>query len=391
MPLGRRQPDSRYYRRRSVHSLCRRRARPSRGAGQNLPTRPSNSAAPDEAHSPNILNLRRLLGGRALAHRLQAEAMSTALARDRAVPSIASDVNSTSFVQSPSQRSSAVPASQQTDSEPFSALLDAAAAARQQTGAPANPPPTPQQPAISSPPQGSSFQSSSFQSNSFEPNSSPKSTAATKDRSNPQAETSPGEKSQPAPSANATAPTSPSPSNNTAPAQDSETTNPQSAGNPAAPLPPVPVDRNGLAQAPDPSPVQTLAASAAAVAAPAKRSPGDKKGGDDTTADDATTTAPTSADAGNPPVQLPPAAPIVINMEPSAAAAPQATTDASTSIGDAIGGRSKLPTAASAGPAARATGTADMLETSAQQASDASPAPQAPRGRQGDGRRQRQH
>jgi hypothetical protein len=123
MPLRRRQPDSRYYRRRSVHSLCRRRALPSRGAGQNLPTRPSNSAAPDEARSPNILNLRRLLGGRALAHRLQAEAMSTALARDRAVPSIASNVNSTSFIQSPSQRSSAVPASQQTDSEPFSALL----------------------------------------------------------------------------------------------------------------------------------------------------------------------------------------------------------------------------------------------------------------------------
>jgi hypothetical protein len=168
MPLGRRQPDSRYYSRRSVHSLCRRRALPSRGAGQNLPTRPSNSAAPDEARSPNILNLRRLLGGRALAHRLQAEAMSTALARDRAVPSIASDVNSTSFVQSPSQRSSAVPASQQTDSEPFSALLDAAAAAQQQSGAPASPPPTPQQSAISSPPQGSSFQSSGFQSSGFQ-------------------------------------------------------------------------------------------------------------------------------------------------------------------------------------------------------------------------------
>jgi hypothetical protein len=150
--------------------------------------------------------------------------MSIALARDRAVPSIASDVNSTSsFVQSASQRSTALTASQQTDSEPFSALLDAAAAAQQQSGAQANPPPPPQQPAISSPPQSSNFQSSSFQSNS-----SPKSSTATKDSSNPPAETSPAENSQPAPKANATAPTA-SPRNSKAPTQGRTTTNTQSA------------------------------------------------------------------------------------------------------------------------------------------------------------------
>jgi hypothetical protein len=110
-----------------------------------LPIAPGTDTAPQAAHSPNILNLRRLFGDRRLARRLQADRCPLAF-KDRAVPSIASDVNSTSsFAQSASQqRPSAVPTPQQTDSQPFTALLDAVSS-QQQTGAQANPSPPPPQ------------------------------------------------------------------------------------------------------------------------------------------------------------------------------------------------------------------------------------------------------
>jgi hypothetical protein len=148
-----------------------------------LPTAPGTDTAPQAAHSPNILNLRRLSGAR----RLQADRCPLAF-KDRAVPSIASDVNSTSsFAQSASQqRPSAVPTPQQTDSQPFTALLDAASS-QQQIGAQANPSP----PAAPMSTGGSPRQ----QSSSFQSNNNSKSTAAATDGSNTApAQTSQGQK-----------------------------------------------------------------------------------------------------------------------------------------------------------------------------------------------------
>ena len=143
------------------------------------------STGPEPAHLPNILNLRQLSGGQRLARRLQADRRPFAF-KDRAVPSIASDVNSaSSFVQSASQqRSPTLPTAQQADAQPFTALLDAAS--QQQTSAQANPP--------TAPASGSLRRSGAFQSNS-----SSKSSAAATDSSNPApAQTSQGPKSQPA-------------------------------------------------------------------------------------------------------------------------------------------------------------------------------------------------
>src|ERR1700739_1560414 len=95
---------------------------PSRRGGKTCLSGLANSTAPPTAHAPNILNLRQLLGDRRLARRLQA-ARCPLTFKDRAVSSIASDVNSTSsFAQSASQqRPSAAPTAQQTDSQPFTA------------------------------------------------------------------------------------------------------------------------------------------------------------------------------------------------------------------------------------------------------------------------------
>src|SRR6185437_7006952 len=106
--------------------------------------------------------------------------------KDRAVSSIASDVNSTSsFVQSASQqRAAAVPMPQQTASQPFADLLDAATS-QQQTGPQANP--APPVPANRSPRQSSTVQSN---------NSSKSSTAAKNSGGPAPTSTSQGQKSR---------------------------------------------------------------------------------------------------------------------------------------------------------------------------------------------------
>src|SRR5262245_36181569 len=178
---------------------------------QKLPSERLTGIAPEWPPSPNTLNLRLLFGGLALAHRLQAQAMSTSLARDLAVPSIASDVNSTSsFAQSASQRPTAVPTPQQIASEPFASLLDAA------TQQPAPQP----NPAPPDPPSGHPRQSSTPQSNS-----STKSNTSTQDSSNsPPAQASQDPKDRPAANtataANTTTTAPTAPGNNKSSAQD---------------------------------------------------------------------------------------------------------------------------------------------------------------------------
>ena len=228
-----------------------------------MPIAPGTSTAPNAAISPNILNLRQLLGDCGLARRLQANRCPFAF-KDRAVSSIASDVNSTSsFAQSASQpRPSAVPTPQQTVSRPFTALLDAVSSP-QQTGAQANPSPTPAS--------GSQRQSSTFQSN----NNSKSSTTATDASNTAPVQTSQGQKSQPPANPNTTAPP---PSNNSKPsAQDSTTANAQNPPNPNTAPQPGAANPNALAQAAGPGQVQASAPADNS----AKQSSGDKKSQDE--------------------------------------------------------------------------------------------------------------